>query len=312
MDMESRSSSANMFDEPPLLEEYRTAHIYTLSPARRGTLRFSQEVGTPQLPPIIPRFGLWPMVEKALMTITRCTSPPTELLHGPQRGCRIEMLPPALIEMVISYLAADDLAMVAVASHCLKDCVPAAAVLSAKRAGFELPLKGPRITRRLHTCEMQAWLARRVMTQLGSGNRRTREVAVLRCASLPIQCVAQHAEVLLEHSGSFDAMVRLRALRTLSHLTMKQKERMLKEHPEAVTKVLPRLEDEDALVRRAAVNVLGGWLVIGVWPTDSTQDLMEEISEAVHRRSLCDENECVRAASERLLLTHREQVPMCT
>ena len=45
-----------------------------------------------------------------------------------------------------------------------------------------------------------------------------------------------------------DAMVRLRALRTLSHLSMRQKESLFQEQPEAVSTILPRLEDEDALV----------------------------------------------------------------
>jgi len=142
--------------------------------------------------------------------------------------------------------------------------------------------------------------ANRVMVQLSSKDRQYREMAVLQCASLPIHCLQQHTEELLWHTGSNEAMVRLRALRTLSQLPTHQKGQLLREQ-HVTDAILLRLDDVDALVRRAALTVLR------VSPVRASK-LHDKIVAAVHRRSIREEDECVRGAAGRLLATLRENV----
>ena len=114
------------------------------------------------------------------------------------------------------------------------------------------------------------------------------------CASLPIACLLLHTKALIQHTASKDVMVRLRVLRTLSQLNVEQREQLFSQYPEAASALLLRLEDVDALVRRAALTILRG-----LWP--ATCKLTHKEIFVTIRRMLSDKDECVRRAAGRLL-----------
>ena len=287
---------------PQLLADYKKASTTLASPAR---LRIRRSSSSPSSLTAGMAASLLSSVEKALSAMGRCTSPPPLDLMG---RLPLTELPPSVVACILGSLGADDMAAAALCCHFLRSCIPDAVQIAAMRIGFELPLLEPEdgpssrcsITRRLHTLECQAWLAARTMEKLSSGDRKTRELAVLRCSSLPLAAIAHHDLALVKLTTSPYCEVRLRALRTLSQLSSQHVERLLQRKPTAVEAVLLRLEDGDEYVRRASVAVLQAWI-------DPDSALPPRVAAAL--RFCChDPNELVRGAAERLLNEHEEEV----
>ena len=277
-------------EKPRLLKEYSLASAALASPMRASprtrSVTASRSLST--------EFAT--VLTKALNTVIRCTSPPHEIPLS-SLGWRwpLGQLQPEVAERILSYLGAEDMAAASVACRKFYVAVPAAATQAAQRFGFHLR-RGGFITRRLHTFEMQVWLAGRIIEQLTSVNRPTREQAIMRCASLPLPALAHHDLELLELTMSDDPAVRLRALRTLSQLSAWQITRLLERRSASLRSILPRLIDDDEYVRRAALTVVEMWTSKG-----ALINLDTEVVDAVGEICLSDENELVRLAAERFL-----------
>jgi len=294
---------------PRLIADYSLASTSIASPAR---LRIRRASASPNSLTAGLTTALITTVEKALSAMGRCTSPPLHDAILCERFALTE-LPKALAELVLGHLSADDLAACAFCCKFLHECTPAAAMRSAQRIGFELQPPEPQlsasggasssthsITRRLHTLECQAWLAARTMEKLDSEDRATREVAVLRCSSLPLAAISHHDLALVRLTECDHVEVRLRALRTLSQFSPKHTERLLERQPAAVDAVLARFEDADDHIRRAAVAVLQAWIA-----PDAV--LTPRVAHALRYR--CDDtHELVASAAYRLLEAHEHEV----
>ena len=289
---------------PRLLADYSLASSILASPARR---RYRREAASPSTLTAGLKQVLLTTVEKALSAMGRCTTPPVpELLVT---RLPLAELPMPLAERILGHLSADDLCSVALTCRFLQSCIPHAATLAAERIGFELQPEEPQlsascnsesfsVTRRLHTLECQAWLAARVIEKLSSENRATREIAVLRCSSLPLAAIAHHDLALVRLASSVHVEVRLRALRTLRQFSATHTERLLYRATFAVDAVLASLNDPDDLVRRAGIAVLQAWIA-----PDAI--LAPRVAGALRCRCT-DPNELVASAAYRLLEAHEE------